>query len=78
MAAVGRADALGHPLTLAQALCNAALVHIFRHEPPAVADYAGPALRLSEEWRTRNGRRLPFVKTDGLSAYPAKARRGWP
>jgi adenylate cyclase len=40
---------LGHPLTLAQTLCWAALIHIFRHEPPAVADYAERALRICEE-----------------------------
>ena len=39
--ALGSAETLGHPLTLAQTLCWVALVHIFRHEPPAAADYAG-------------------------------------
>jgi class 3 adenylate cyclase/tetratricopeptide (TPR) repeat protein len=48
-AAVGSAETLGHPLTLAQTLCYAALVHILRHEPSAAADYAGRALRISEE-----------------------------
>jgi adenylate cyclase len=38
-------------LTLAQTLCWAALVHIFRREPPAVADYAGRTLRICEEQR---------------------------
>jgi tetratricopeptide (TPR) repeat protein len=51
MAAVRSAETLGHPVTLAQTLCWAALVHIFRHEPPAAADYAGRALRISEEQR---------------------------
>jgi hypothetical protein len=32
-------------------LCWSALVHIFRHEPPAAADYAGRALRICEERR---------------------------
>ena len=50
-AAVGSAETLGHPLTLAQTLCFAALVHIFRHEPSAAADYAGRALRICEEQR---------------------------
>jgi class 3 adenylate cyclase/tetratricopeptide (TPR) repeat protein len=50
-AAVRSAEMLGHPLTLAQTLCFAALVHIFRHEPPAAADYAGRALRICEEHR---------------------------
>ena len=43
-AAVGSAETLGHPLTLAQTLCFAALLHIFRHEPPAAADYAGAGI----------------------------------
>jgi len=47
--AVGSAETLGHPFTLSQTLCWAALVHIFRHEPSAVADYAGRALRICEE-----------------------------
>jgi len=50
-AAVGSAETLGHPLTLAQTLCFAAHVHIFRHEPPAAADCAGRALRICEEHR---------------------------
>jgi hypothetical protein len=50
-AAVGGAETLGHPLTLAQTLCHAALVHIFSREPSAAADYAGPALRICEEQR---------------------------
>ena len=50
-AAVGSAETLGHPFTLAQTLCYAALLHIFRHEPSAVADYAARALRICEEHR---------------------------
>src|SRR4029077_17260420 len=50
-AAVRSAETLGHQLTLAQTLCYAALVHIFRHEPSAAADYAGRALRICEEQR---------------------------
>jgi predicted ATPase len=50
-AAVGSAERLEHPLTLAQTLCYAALVHIFRREPSAAADYAGRALRICEEQR---------------------------
>ena len=38
-------------MTLAQTLCYAALVHIFRHEPSAAADYAGRASRICEEHR---------------------------
>ena len=50
-AAVKSAETLGHPVSLAQTLCWAALVHIFRHEPSAAADYAERALRISEEHR---------------------------
>jgi class 3 adenylate cyclase/tetratricopeptide (TPR) repeat protein len=50
-AAVKSAETLGHPLTLAQTLSYAALVHVFRHEPSAAADYAGRALRICEEQR---------------------------
>jgi hypothetical protein len=46
---LGSAETLGHPLTLVQALCSVALVHIFRHEPSAVAGYAERALRICEE-----------------------------
>jgi ATP/maltotriose-dependent transcriptional regulator MalT len=48
-AAVGSAETLGHPLTLAQTLSFAALVHILRREPSAAADYAARALRICEE-----------------------------
>jgi tetratricopeptide (TPR) repeat protein len=50
-ASVGSAEALGHPFTLAQTLCYAARVHIFRREPSAAADYAGRALQICEEHR---------------------------
>jgi tetratricopeptide (TPR) repeat protein len=50
-AAVGSAETLAHPLTLAQTLCYAALVHVFRHEPSAAADCAERALRICEEHR---------------------------
>ena len=50
-AAVRSAETLGHPVTLAQTLCWVALVHIFRHEPSAVADCAERALRICEEQR---------------------------
>jgi predicted ATPase len=52
-AAVGSAESLGHPLTLAQTLCLAAQVHIYRREPPAAADYAGRALKICEEQLAR-------------------------
>ena len=51
VAAVGSADALGHPHTLAHTLSFATLVHIFRHEPPAAADCAERALKICEEHR---------------------------
>jgi predicted ATPase len=50
-AAVRSAETLGHPFTLAQTLCWAAYVHVFRREPSAVADCAGRALRICEEQR---------------------------
>jgi hypothetical protein len=50
-AALASAETLEHPLTLAQTLCYVALVHIFRHEPSAAADYAERALRICEEHR---------------------------
>jgi predicted ATPase len=50
-AAVRSAETLGHPYTLAQTLCFAALLHIFRHEPSAAADCAERALRICEEQR---------------------------
>ena len=51
-AAVTSAETLGHPVTLAQSLSQgAALVHIFRHEPSAAADYAERALKICEEQR---------------------------
>jgi predicted ATPase/class 3 adenylate cyclase len=50
-AAVGSAETLGHPVSLAQTLCLAAFVHIFRRDPSAAADYAGRALRICEEYR---------------------------
>jgi predicted ATPase len=50
-AALRSAETLGHPFTLATTLCLGALVHIFRHEPSAVADCAGRALKICEEHR---------------------------
>jgi predicted ATPase len=53
-AAVRSAETLGHPYTLAQTLCWAAFVHIFRHEPSAAVDCAGRALRICDEQRIAN------------------------
>jgi predicted ATPase len=50
-AALRSAETLGHPYTLAQTLCFAALIHIFRREPSAAADFAGRALKICEEHR---------------------------
>jgi len=50
-AAVGSAETLGHPLTLAWVLCWSAFIHAFRHEPSAAADHAERALRICEEYR---------------------------
>jgi class 3 adenylate cyclase/tetratricopeptide (TPR) repeat protein len=55
-AAVASAEKLGHPFTLVSTLCYAALVYIFRQEPPAAADYAGRALRICEEHRIAHWR----------------------
>jgi predicted ATPase len=48
-AAIRSAEMLGHPLSLAQTLCYAAFVRIFRHEASSVADYTRRALRICEE-----------------------------
>jgi predicted ATPase len=50
-AAVRSAETHGHPETLAPTLYYVALIHLFRREPSAVADYAGRALRICEEHR---------------------------
>jgi adenylate cyclase len=50
-AAVRSAETLGDRLTLAQTLCHAAFVHIFRRDPSTVADFAGRALKICEEQR---------------------------
>jgi adenylate cyclase len=50
-AGVRSAETLRHPSTLATTLCRAALVHIFRHDPPTAADCARRALRICEEHR---------------------------
>jgi predicted ATPase len=50
-AALRSAETLGHALSLAQMLCFAALVHIWRHEPSATVDCAGRALQICEEQR---------------------------
>jgi class 3 adenylate cyclase/tetratricopeptide (TPR) repeat protein len=50
-AAVGSTETLGHPVTLAQTLCWVSLLHIFRHEPSAAANYAGRALAICAEQR---------------------------
>jgi tetratricopeptide (TPR) repeat protein len=46
---VESAETIGHSVTLVRAMCWAALVHSFRHEPSAVADHAERALRICEE-----------------------------
>ena len=56
-AATDASAASGLPIANCASACNAnsicwtALVHIFRHEPSAVAEYAGRALRICEEHR---------------------------
>jgi predicted ATPase len=55
-AALRSVETLGHPLTLAQTLCYAALAHIWRHEPLAAAEHAGRTLRICEEHRIAHWR----------------------
>jgi predicted ATPase len=64
-AAARSAETLGHPLTLGQTLCWAAVIHFFRREPSSAADCAERTLRICEEHR--------------ITQYPAVAlcERGW-
>jgi len=74
-AALGSAETLGHPVTLAQTLCNAALVYILRHEPSAAADYAGRALRICEEQRIAHFHAFAFCENGwALSATGEKEK----
>ena len=74
--AVTSAVTLGHPLTLAQTLCWAALVHIFRHEPSAVADCAGRALRICEEHRSQNLHGLALCANGWALGVSGESQKG--
>ena len=75
-AAVRSAETLGHPLTLAQTLCFAALVHIFRHEPSAAADYAGRALRICEEQRIAQYHALALCERGWALGVSGESEKG--
>jgi class 3 adenylate cyclase/tetratricopeptide (TPR) repeat protein len=75
-AALGSAETLGHPLTLAQTLCWAALVHICRHEPSAVADYAGRALRICEEHRIAHFQALALCADGWALGVSGESKKG--
>jgi predicted ATPase/class 3 adenylate cyclase len=75
-AAVRSAETLGHALTLAQTLCLAALVHIFRHEPPAAAHYAGRALRIFEEHRIAQNHALALCENGWALAVSGESEKG--
>jgi hypothetical protein len=70
------AEALGHPLTLAQTLCYAAQVHIFRREPSAVADYAGRALKICEEQRITQFRVAALVHSGWALCASGESDKG--
>jgi predicted ATPase len=74
--AVRSAETLGHPLTLAQTLCYAARVHIFRHEPPAAADYAGRALRICEEQRIAQWRAVALCTHGWALGVSGESEKG--
>jgi tetratricopeptide (TPR) repeat protein len=74
--AVRSAETLGHPVTLAQTLCIAADVHIFRHEPPAAADYAERALRICEEQRIAHRRAYALCLNGWALAVSGESEKG--
>jgi ATP/maltotriose-dependent transcriptional regulator MalT len=75
-AAVRGAETLDHPVTFAQTLCYAALVHIFRHEPSAVADYAERALRICEEHRIQNFHGLVLCENGWVLGASGESEKG--
>jgi class 3 adenylate cyclase/tetratricopeptide (TPR) repeat protein len=75
-ASVRCAETLGHPFTLGQALCWAALAHIFRHDPSAVADYAGRALRICEEHRIQNHHGLALCENGWALGVSGESEKG--
>jgi hypothetical protein len=75
-AAVRSAETLGHPYTLAQTLCFAALVHIFRHEPSAAADCAERALRICEEQRIAQWQAFALCADGWALAVSGESEKG--
>ena len=75
-AAVGSAETLGHPPTLASTLCWAAFVHIFRREPSAVADYAERALRIAEEQRMAHWRAVALCANGWALGVSGESGKG--
>jgi tetratricopeptide (TPR) repeat protein len=75
-AAVRGAEGVGHPLTLVQTLCWAALVHTFRHEPSAAADYAGRALRICEEQRIAQWRAFAICEDGWALGVSGESEKG--
>jgi predicted ATPase len=75
-AAVGSAETLGHPLTLANTQSFAALVHIFRHERSAVADYAERALQICEERYIQNFHGLALCENGWALCVTGESEKG--
>jgi predicted ATPase len=75
-AAIRGAERLGHSLTLAQMLCYAGLVHIFRREPSAVADYAGRALRICEEHHIAQHHALAICENGWALGVTGESEKG--
>jgi len=75
-AAVRSAETLGQPFTLAQTLCYAALIHIFRRDPAAVADFAGRALKICEEHRVAQFHAYAFCVDGWALAVSGESEKG--
>jgi len=75
-AGVRTAETLGHPLTLVTTLCFAALVHIFRHDPPAAAAYAERALRIAEEQRMAHWRAVALCANGWALGVSGESGKG--
>jgi predicted ATPase len=75
-AAVRTAETLGHPLTLAQTLCFAALIHIFRRDPSTAADCAERALRICEEQRIANWRAIALCANGWALGVSRESEKG--
>jgi predicted ATPase len=75
-AAVRSAETLGHPVTLAPALCYAALVHICRREPPAAADCAERALKICEEHHIAHHHAFALCENGWALAVSGESEKG--